>query len=201
MIRSVKERTRGTGRRDRRIREVRARLGRPLRRRLPRPGSPYNDGVAGSVVVLLAAAALTLVVLAPVLAAPVSGVVYAVASLVCHQLPERSFHLGAFQLPVCARCAGIYTGAVWGAAAAVLAPSGSTARLTTARRLAVMAATPTLATVVLETAGFWAPSNATRAAAGLPLGLVVAFTAVRALGGRPGDDHHAGGKSRAGVIH
>lgn len=26
----------------------------------------------------------------------------------CHQKPERSFHLGNFQFPVCARCTGFY---------------------------------------------------------------------------------------------
>src|SRR6185295_1848536 len=36
--------------------------------------------------------------------------VYAVGSVICHQLPERSFHLWAAQLPVCARCTGIYAG-------------------------------------------------------------------------------------------
>ena len=33
------------------------------------------------------------------------------ASLVCHQLPARSFHLWMPSLPVCARCTGIYLGA------------------------------------------------------------------------------------------
>src|SRR5438552_2016659 len=37
--------------------------------------------------------------------------VYAIGSLVCHQLPERSFHLESVPLPVCARCTGIYAGA------------------------------------------------------------------------------------------
>ena len=36
---------------------------------------------------------------------------YAAGSLICHQRPERSFHLLGAQMPVCARCAGIYAGA------------------------------------------------------------------------------------------
>ena len=31
---------------------------------------------------------------------------YQAGSLVCHQRPERSFHLAGVQLPVCARCFG-----------------------------------------------------------------------------------------------
>ena len=52
-------------------------------------------------------------------AALIAGV-YAVGSLVCHQLPERSYHLWSAQMPVCARCAGIYFGAVLGASARAL---------------------------------------------------------------------------------
>src|SRR6478672_3572793 len=50
--------------------------------------------------------------------------VYEVGSFLCHQLPERSFHFRGAQLPVCARCIGLYVGA----AAAALAASrlGST---------------------------------------------------------------------------
>ena len=45
--------------------------------------------------------------------------VYGIGSVICHQLPERSFHLWAAQMPVCARCTGIYFGAVVGAMAAL----------------------------------------------------------------------------------
>src|SRR4029450_12060460 len=36
---------------------------------------------------------------------------YLVGSLLCHQRPERSFFLWGSQMPVCARCTGIYAGA------------------------------------------------------------------------------------------
>jgi len=32
------------------------------------------------------------------------------SKLLCHRLPERSFHLKNYQFPVCARCTGFYTG-------------------------------------------------------------------------------------------
>jgi len=39
--------------------------------------------------------------------------VYVIGSLVCHQRPERSFYIWGHQMPVCARCTGIYAGAAF----------------------------------------------------------------------------------------
>jgi Predicted membrane protein (DUF2085) len=52
--------------------------------------------------------------------------VYSIGSLVCHQLPERSYHLWSAQMPVCARCAGIYLGAA--VSALIAAPFRNGAR-------------------------------------------------------------------------
>jgi uncharacterized membrane protein len=38
----------------------------------------------------------------------------AIGYAVCHRIPERSFHIGDYQLPLCARCSGMYLGAVTG---------------------------------------------------------------------------------------
>lgn len=38
----------------------------------------------------------------------------AIGYAVCHRIPERSFHIGSFQLPLCVRCSGMYVGAVTG---------------------------------------------------------------------------------------
>ena len=38
----------------------------------------------------------------------------AIGYSVCHRISERSFHIGSFQLPLCARCSGMYLGAVTG---------------------------------------------------------------------------------------
>ena len=40
----------------------------------------------------------------------VSLPLYRFFSFICHQIPERSFHLGAEQFGVCSRCFGVYFG-------------------------------------------------------------------------------------------
>jgi uncharacterized membrane protein len=114
-----------------------------------------------------------------------TSLVYAVASRVCHQRPERSFHTGAVQWPVCARCSGLYLAAPAGALAALV----SIARRHPARRrlwwLAV-AAVPTAVTFGAEWIGLAAPGNLARAVAAAPLGAMVAFVLVRVSAGEPG---------------
>lgn len=34
------------------------------------------------------------------------------SKLLCHRIPERSFHYKSHQFPVCARCTGFYTGLI-----------------------------------------------------------------------------------------
>jgi hypothetical protein len=38
----------------------------------------------------------------------------AIGYAVCHRIPARSFHIGDYQLPLCARCSGMYLGAMIG---------------------------------------------------------------------------------------
>ncbi len=110
--------------------------------------------------------------------------VYGIGSLVCHQLPQRSYQLWTSQMPVCARCAGIYAGAVIGAVAGIfrLMPGGwpGSASGRDARIALALAAVPTLATLLYEWATGEMPAHAIRAAAGVPLGLVVARLVVAA---------------------
>ncbi len=105
--------------------------------------------------------------------------VYAAGSVVCHQRPERSFHLWSAQMPVCARCAGIYTGA---ALAAVVAAARSPRRQTDHPGIVLLvSAIPTAATLIYEWTTGAVPSNWARALAGAPLGAAVAFVIVAAL--------------------
>lgn len=45
---------------------------------------------------------------------------HAIGYAICHQLPARSFHFGGQQLPLCARCTGIYLGALLGIVGMIL---------------------------------------------------------------------------------
>jgi uncharacterized membrane protein len=42
------------------------------------------------------------------------GKLDAIGYAVCHRIGERSFHIGPIQLPLCARCSGMYLGAMTG---------------------------------------------------------------------------------------
>jgi uncharacterized membrane protein len=131
-------------------------------------------------VALLAATALwfALLVVTPQLPAQLGATMYVVGAFICHQRPERSFHLDSIQLPVCARCIGIYGGAALGVALQLVPGWRPRVR---PRALVVAAAAPTLVMVALEMADVWATSNAARAAAGIWLGVGIAMAVLPSL--------------------
>src|SRR5262249_31790615 len=101
-------------------------------------------------------------------------------SVICHQRPERSFFLWSHQMPVCARCTGIYLGAAltvlltpvtrWLPGVRRLQPSVSRSP----KGFALLAGAPAVAEPVYALTTGVAPSNSIRAASGLCLGLAVA---------------------------
>jgi uncharacterized membrane protein len=134
------------------------------------------------------------VMMAPVIASrPVSQassagyaialLVYAAGSVICHQRPERSFHLLGAQMPVCARCSGIYAGAAVAAIVAwyrTIQPPMLSGRLAAGPgRVLLVAALPTAVTVVYEWMTGQAPGNWTRLVSGAPLGAAVAWVLLR----------------------
>jgi Predicted membrane protein (DUF2085) len=135
--------------------------------------------------------------------APVVGLLaalpYAVGAVICHQQAARSFAIWSQQLPVCARCTGIYAGAAMIAMAATLGRAHRlrqgfgaqealrhnnqrkvAQRFSAARPLA-FAALPTLATLAYEWSTNTTPSNVVRAIAGFPLGAAVAWVILSAV--------------------
>jgi hypothetical protein len=127
---------------------------------------------------------------ASAMAAALIAGVYTIGSLVCHQLPERSYHLWTVQMPVCARCAGIYFGAVLGAIVSQLgkarrgrpwsALGRRKLRPYDARIALALAVVPTVVSLAYEWTTGVRPSHEIRAAAGAPIGLVVAWLVVAA---------------------
>lgn len=106
-----------------------------------------------------------------------AALIYLAGSVVCHQLPERSFFwTNGVQFPVCARCTGLYLGALL----AVLGWIGHKVWTRgrewaldprAALRFVVIASLPTLMSVALSAAGGWDGTNVLRAALALPAGI------------------------------
>ena len=111
-----------------------------------------------------------------------AAAVDAIGSVLCHQLPEWSFHLWGVQLPVCARCLGIYVGGAVSALVAVLASERDGRPIEPGREARVacaIAAAPTVATLAYEWITGDMPANSIRAMAGVPIGAVVAWLVAR----------------------
>lgn len=114
----------------------------------------------------------------PVLSIGAAGI-YAAGAHVCHQRPDRCVWIHGRPMPVCARCAGLYASAAVAAPLALFCASGLSSRR--ARRIAAIAALPTLITWGIEIAGLAHPSNIVRATAALPLGFAVAWLVIGSL--------------------
>ena len=138
-------------------------------------------------IALLASAWLALLLASPFGPIPLAALTYGIGGFICHQIPERSFHLGGLQIPVCARCLAIYAGFALTAGVHVAATSfsGSTPPRgltpSSARWVFVAGALPTAVTLGLEWGGVWSGSNIGRAIAGITLGAGVALVVMSAV--------------------
>ena len=127
---------------------------------------------------------LAVIVAAPYMAssgrlAGLTVFIYELGSLICHQRPERSFHLAGMQMPVCARCVGLYAAGAAGLLLAwVVRRSWTTAQV---RLGLVVAAMPIAVSVALESIGAITTSNVFRTATGLPLGFVAGLVLIGLL--------------------
>ena len=106
--------------------------------------------------------------------------IYRAFSYLCHQLPERSFHLAGHQFAVCARCTGLYAGF---AAASLGYPLVRSLKRTDtpARRWLLLAAAPMAIDVGLDMLGVWKNTHLSRLITGLLLGSVAAFYVIPGL--------------------
>jgi uncharacterized membrane protein len=118
------------------------------------------------------------------------ALLYAAGSVICHQLPDRSFFLDGQQLPVCARCTGLYLSGAggfigWVAIKLARGRRPMAVRPRVALLIVAAAAVPTVLSVASGTLGVWDGSNVTRALFAIPLGLaagaVVAAVATKDL--------------------
>jgi uncharacterized membrane protein len=127
--------------------------------------------------------------------AAIAAAIYQVTGRICHQRPERSFHLSGVQLPVCARCTGLYASAAVGALVAWLASTRPRAPRRT-RLLIVLAALPMALSVGFEFVGLVYSSNTLRAVSAVPLGAVAGWIFVQSLRA----EAIAAGRSSAGSM-
>jgi len=97
--------------------------------------------------------------------------VFSVGGVICHQIPDRSFFWDGNQLPVCARCTGLYLSGFVGLVG-FLAFRAARPRLDArvGLRVLLIAAVPTAGSVAFGALGWWDGDNVTRALLAIPLG-------------------------------
>jgi len=103
-----------------------------------------------------------------------ASTIYQVFSFVCHQIPERSFHLGGYQYAVCSRCTGLYSGF---AVATLVYPLARSLKSADAppRLWLILAAVPLAIDFGLGYFSIWQNTHLTRFATGSLLGAVAVF--------------------------
>jgi uncharacterized membrane protein len=99
---------------------------------------------------------------------------YQIFSVICHQIPDRTFFLWGFPLAVCSRCAGIYAGFIGGLILYPLARDLSNERFPP-RRWLVGAATPMMIDFAVGYVGLWPSSFLSRTVTGFLFGAGAAF--------------------------
>lgn len=78
------------------------------------PASTFLATATWAITATIALALVAMIIGAPVALASghpaFASPIYKAFSFVCHQIPERSFHLAGHQFGVCSRCTGLYAG-------------------------------------------------------------------------------------------
>src|SRR5882762_2044510 len=103
-----------------------------------------------------------------------AAAIYKVFSFVCHQIPERSFHLAGYQFAVCSRCTGLYAG--FAVAALVYPLARSLSRTDTPSRIwLILASLPLAIDFALGYFSIWQNTHLSRFLTGALLSSVAVF--------------------------
>jgi uncharacterized membrane protein len=133
--------------------------------------------ITWAIVTAIGLSLVGLIICAPLLQSshPVfAASIYKTFSYVCHQIPERSFHVAGHQFAVCSRCTGLYSG--FAVATLVYPLARSLKRTDTPRRIWLfLAPLPLVIDFSLTYFGVWQNNHTTRFATGALLGSVAVF--------------------------
>jgi uncharacterized membrane protein len=153
------------------------------------PQALITDGSRTAWIVWSVLAAVAVLLVALIVAAPVAAAqglaqpasrIYQAFSYLCHQLPERSFHLGAHSFAVCSRCTGLYAGFAF---ATLALPLVRSLNKTETPRLVwlLLSAVPLAIDFGLTYFGVWENNHFTRVTTGALFGAVAAIYVVPGL--------------------
>ena len=148
-----------------------------------RAASDTQTSSFGAAAVWAISAAIAIAILAAIVGAPLiqsSGhpafafKIYRAFSFVCHQIPDRSFHLYGNKFAVCSRCTGIYAGI---GLATLAYPLTRSLKRTDAPRLIwlFLAAAPLAIDWSLGYFSIWENNHVSRFATGFLLGAAAIF--------------------------
>ena len=147
------------------------------------PEREARDHAFGATVTWAITATIALALVAMIVAAPLAEAsgharfaltIYKSFSFVCHQIPERSFHVAGYKFAVCSRCTGLYSGF---ALAALIYPIVRSLRKTETPSIVwlFLAAAPLVIDFSLGYFSIWQNNHASRFATGALLGSVAVF--------------------------
>ena len=150
---------------------------------------PEAETHPAATAVWLLVTAISLTILAAIIGAPLShsygyttlaAAIYKTFSYVCHQIPERSFHLAGHKFGVCSRCTGLYSGF---ALAALAYPLTRSLKRTDTPRIfwLMLAALPLAIDFSLGYFSIWPNTHLSRFVTGGLLGATAVFYIVPGL--------------------
>ena len=140
--------------------------------------SVFGARLVWAITATIAVVLVTMIVAAPLAQASqhqqFASAIYKTFSFVCHQIPERSFHLAGHKFGVCSRCTGLYSGF---ALAALIYPLVRSLRQTETPSIVwlFLAAVPLIIDFSLGYFSIWQNNHASRFATGALLGSVAGF--------------------------